>query len=234
MRTASQSRPQRRPFVYAPPTRCLTGLARRSPHGRRQVINRIRIACVLRRHLALPLVEIKRSLQFILAFEQFPEPRLVLERLAELLLVIGEHFLAARKALPFIRQAFIERAERMFDALHTANRMLRIKLRAVKTRSPTNSSAGLLIAAGCNRRASPGLKSKIPTNARAFSVPGPHALKARLASAPLRSPRAGVATYGHTRKSSLFTSVLVQFDSSADHVRRVNSGACNAPSFSAS
>jgi hypothetical protein len=70
------------------------------------------------------LIQIKRPVQFIMLYEQFPKPCLVLEWLADLLLVIGEHFLAARKALPFIRQAFIECAERMFDALHTANRML--------------------------------------------------------------------------------------------------------------
>jgi hypothetical protein len=43
---------------------------------------------LLRRYPALALVKIKRPVQLILLFEQFLKPRLMLVRLAELLLVI--------------------------------------------------------------------------------------------------------------------------------------------------
>jgi hypothetical protein len=43
---------------------------------------------LLRRHLAFALVKIKRPVQLILLHGQFLKPRLMLERLAELLLVI--------------------------------------------------------------------------------------------------------------------------------------------------
>jgi hypothetical protein len=46
------------------------------------------IARFLRRHLPLAFIKIKRPVQLILLFEQFIKPRLMLVRLAELLLVI--------------------------------------------------------------------------------------------------------------------------------------------------
>jgi hypothetical protein len=52
------------------------------------ILQQRRARRLLRRHLALALVKIKRPVQLILLCDQFLKPRLMLERLAELLLVI--------------------------------------------------------------------------------------------------------------------------------------------------
>ncbi|MGH8545069.1 MAG: hypothetical protein ACREX3_15865 [Gammaproteobacteria bacterium] len=58
----------------ARPARHLALFPRRSPHGRRRIIViRLRLAGLLRRHLALALVKIERGVQFGLFGQQFPE-----------------------------------------------------------------------------------------------------------------------------------------------------------------
>src|ERR1039458_1129117 len=89
-----------------------------------------------RRDLPLALVEIERRIQFSLAAQHLLEPRLVLERLARLLLEIPQHLFSAGRALPFIGLCLVQSAQRILDALHRPDRILGVQLRLVDPRSP--------------------------------------------------------------------------------------------------
>src|ERR1017187_8729404 len=89
-----------------------------------------------RRDLPLALVKIERRIQFSLAAQQFLEPRLVLEGLARLLPEIPQHLFSAGSPLPFVHRCLVQAAQRILDALHGSDRILRIQLRLVDARSP--------------------------------------------------------------------------------------------------
>jgi len=61
---------------------------------------------------------------------------------AHLLLVIGQHLFRAGRADLFLRGHILQRPKYMLDALHGANRALRVELDGINRRTPTNSSAG--------------------------------------------------------------------------------------------
>ena len=80
------------------------------------------------RDLCFVLVEIEGGIELRLAHEEFFQPRFVVEGLVGLRLIIGESFAEARAAFLFLVGEFIQRAERVFDALHGADRIFGIEV----------------------------------------------------------------------------------------------------------
>ena len=81
--------------------------------------------------LPLALVEIKGGVELRLTGEQILEARLLFERPVRLSAIVGQRLFKAVFALLLLHREFVERAERMLDALDRADRRLGIEMRGV-------------------------------------------------------------------------------------------------------
>jgi hypothetical protein len=78
--------------------------------------------------LCFVLVEVKRDVELRLARERFRHTRFVIEGLVGLRLKIGEVLSQARAALRFLISEVVKRTQRVFDALHRAERIFGIEV----------------------------------------------------------------------------------------------------------
>ncbi len=74
--------------------------------------------------LCIAFVEIERRVELGLAREQFLEARLVLEGPVGLGLIVAQRFLQPFDTMLFVLGSLVEGAQRVFDALHGAGRIV--------------------------------------------------------------------------------------------------------------
>ena len=83
------------------------------------------------RRLPVALVEIEGGVELRLTRKQILEARLVLERPVRLRPIVRQRLFEAVLALLLLDRELVERAQRMLDALHRADRSLGVEMRGV-------------------------------------------------------------------------------------------------------
>jgi hypothetical protein len=86
--------------------------------------------------LDVALVEVEGRVELALAHEQLLEARIVLERPVGLGLIVGQRFLQPLDLVPLIHGSLVEGAQRVFDTLHGADRIVGVDMRGVGARAP--------------------------------------------------------------------------------------------------
>src|ERR1035437_5852922 len=166
-----------------------------------------------RRDLPLALVKVESRIQFGLAAQQFLKSHLVLVRPARLFLKIPQHLFSAVRAVPLLRHGLVQSAQRVFDALHGPDGILRVQLRLVDARSPDEQlRQPLVVRTGEERRPpSPAQNLKAAERAphlqRQIVPPRQHGLRERRRSFLARA-LAGINPFADAQ-GELFSAVSV-------------------------